>query len=159
MIFSLFGATAPGGFIVGGVFSSIFAQFVWWPWGYWVMGMICALLETAGWLIIPHTPRPKFNDEMPFWKRLNILGAATGASGLVLINFAWNQAALVSWKNPYTYVLLIAGFICLGVFAVVERRAVCPLLPRSIFTGDLAWLLGCIAAGWSSFGINIYYFY
>lgn len=31
MIFSLFGATAPGGFIVGGVFSSIFAQFVWWP--------------------------------------------------------------------------------------------------------------------------------
>jgi MFS family permease len=31
MIFSLFGATAPGGFIVGGVFSSIFAQFLWWP--------------------------------------------------------------------------------------------------------------------------------
>jgi hypothetical protein len=31
MIFSLFGATVPGGFIVGGVFSSIFSEFVWWP--------------------------------------------------------------------------------------------------------------------------------
>lgn len=159
MIFSLFGATAPGGFIVGGVFSSIFAQLVWWPWGYWVMGMVCAVLALAGWLIIPYAPRPRFDDDIPFWERLDLLGAATGISGLVLINFAWNQAALVGWKNPYTYVLLIVGFICLGVFAVIERRAVCPLLPRSVFTGDLAWVLGCIAAGWSSFGIIIYYFY
>jgi MFS family permease len=102
MIFSLFGATAPGGFIVGGVFSSIFAQLAWWPWAYWVMGMMCALLAIAGWLIIPYTPRPKFDDEIPFWERLDLLAAAIGISGLILINFAWNQAALVGWKNPYT---------------------------------------------------------
>jgi hypothetical protein len=123
------------------------------------MGMVCALLSIAGWLIIPHTPRPKFNDEMPFWERLDLLGATTGISGLILIKIALDQAALVGWKNPYTYVLLVIGFICLGLFAIIERRAVCPLLPRSIFTGDLAWVLGCIAAGWSSFGISIYYSY
>lgn len=121
--------------------------------------MMCALLAIAGWLIIPYTPRPKFDDEIPFWERLDLLAAAIGISGLILINFAWNQAALVGWKNPYTYMLLIVGFICLGAFAFIERGAVCPLLPRSIFTGDMAWVLGCIAAGWSSFGIIIYYFY
>ncbi|KAJ5679958.1 hypothetical protein N7462_008202 [Penicillium macrosclerotiorum] len=159
MIFSLFGATAPGGFIVGGVFSSLFAQLVWWPWGYWVMGIVCAILAMVGWLVIPSTPQRMFDNDLNFWERLDLLGGFTGILGLVLINFAWNQAALVGWVEPYTYVLLIVGFLCLGAFAIIERQAVCPLLPRSIFTGDLAWVLGCIAAGWSSFGIIIYYFY
>lgn len=126
MIFSLFGATAPGGFIVGGVFSSIFAQLLWWPWGYWVMGIVCALLACIGWLVIPVSPRPKFNDNLRFWQRLDLLGAAAGISGLMLINFSWNEAALVGWKNPYTYVILTVGFICLGAFALIERKAVCP---------------------------------
>ncbi|KAJ6045218.1 uncharacterized protein N7446_003420 [Penicillium canescens] len=159
MIFSLFGATAPGGFIVGGVFSSIFAQLVWWPWAYWVMGLVCAMLALIGRLVIPHNPRPKFSDDLRFWQRLDLLGATAGISGLVLINFSWNQAAFVGWKTPYTYVLLIVGFLCLGAFALIERKSLCPLLPRAVFTGDLAWVLGCIAAGWSSFGIIIYYFY
>ncbi|CAI7643587.1 unnamed protein product [Penicillium glandicola] len=159
MVFSLFGATAPGGFIVGGVFSSILAQLAWWPWAYWVMGIVCAMLAVIGWLVIPYSPQPKFDDNLRFWQRLDLLGATAGITGLVLINFSWNQAALVGWKNPYTYVLLIVGFICLGAFGLIERKAPCPLLPRSVFTGQLAWVLGCIAAGWSSFGIIIYYFY
>ncbi|KAJ5505223.1 hypothetical protein N7453_004180 [Penicillium expansum] len=159
MIFSLFGATAPGGFIVGGVFSSIFAQLAWWPWGYWVMGITCAILALVGWLVIPYSYQPKFDDKLRFWQRLDLLGATAGISGLVLVNFSWNQAALVGWKNPSTYVLLIVGVVCLGAFASIERKAPCPLLPRSVFTSELAWVLGCIATGWSSFGIIIYYFY
>jgi hypothetical protein len=62
-------------------------------------------------------------------------------------------------ENPLRYVLLIVGFLCLGAFALIERKSLCPLLPRAAFTGDLAWVLGCIAAGWSSFGIIISYFY
>lgn len=159
MVFSLFGATAPAGFVVGGAFSSLFAQLVWWPWGYWVMGIVCAILAALGLLVIPRTPRPSFDDDLRFWIRLDLLGAVTGISGMVLVNFAWNQAALVGWKTPYTYALLIVGFILLGLFGVVERSAVCPLLPRSAFVGELAWVLGCIACGWSSFGIIVYYFY
>ena len=159
MIFSLFGATAPSGFIVGGVFSSLLAQKVWWPWAYWIMGIVCFVLALLGILVIPYTPRRKRMDDYSLWVRLDLLGASTGISALILINFAWNQAALVDWTTPYTYALLIVGFILLFIFALVERSAPCPLLPGSIFTGDLAWVLGCIAAGWSSFGIIIYYFF
>ncbi|KAE8341758.1 hypothetical protein BDV24DRAFT_150881 [Aspergillus arachidicola] len=142
MIFSFFGATAPSGFIIGGVFSSILAQMTW-----------CRVL------VIPHTSRPHFQKDLPIWVRLDLLGAAAGIIALILINFAWNQAALVGWTTPYTYVLLIVGFIIFGGFLWIERIAQCPLLPSAVFTGDLAWVLGCIAAGWSSFGIIIYYFY
>ncbi|PYI18590.1 MFS general substrate transporter [Aspergillus violaceofuscus CBS 115571] len=159
MIFSCFGATAPGGFIVGGVFSSIFAQLVWWPWAYWVMGIVCFVLSVLGLLVIPQTHRPQFKDGLSTWARLDVVGATTGISALVLINFAWNQAALVGWPTVYTYVLLIVGFVLFGIFVFVEGSASCPLIPRSVLTGDLAWVLGCIAAGWSSFGIVIYYFY
>ncbi|KAE8154901.1 MFS general substrate transporter [Aspergillus avenaceus] len=159
MVFSLFGATAPNGFIVGGVFASIFAQWVWWPWAYWVMGMVCFVLAFLGLLVIPYTPRPRFRKVLSLWVRLDALGATVGISALILINFAWNQAALVGWPVPYTYVLLIVGFLLFGAFIWIERGAECPLLPTSVLTGDLAWVLGCIAAGWSSFGIIIYYFF
>jgi len=34
-------------------------------------------------------------------------GKITGVVGLVLFNFAWNQAGLVEWQVPYTYILII----------------------------------------------------
>ncbi|KAL1983239.1 hypothetical protein VTN96DRAFT_337 [Rasamsonia emersonii] len=159
MIFSLFGAAAPSGFVVGGVFAAIFSQLVWWPWSYWVMGMFCFLFAVLGLLAIPRTPTPRHTDNLSAIARIDLFGAVTGISGLVLINFAWNQAPLVGWTDPYTYVLLIVGFLFLALFAFVERNAACPLLPRAVFSGELAWVLGCIAAGWSSFGIVIYYYY
>lgn len=160
MAFSLFGATAPGGYIVGAAFSSIFAQLVWWPWGYWVLAMVCVLFAGLGLLIIPRTPHDKSEDDnLSILERLDIMGATTGVAGLVLINFAWNQAPLVGWTTSYVYALLIVGFIFMFFFTVVERGAKCPLLPRTIFTGDLAWVLSCIAAGWASMGIIVYYFY
>ena len=160
MAFSLFGATAPGGYIVGATFASIFAQLVWWPWGYWVLAMVCVLFAGLGFIIIPHLPHAKSeDDELSLMARIDVFGATTGVIGLILINFAWNQAPLVGWKTPYVYVLLIIGFLSLVAFVFIEGSAQCPLLPRSIFTGDLAWVLSCIAAGWSSMGIIVYYFY
>lgn len=159
MVFSIFGATAPGGFTVGSAFSSVFAQLVWWPWGYWVMGMVCVGFAVLGVLVIPNTPSPKFDDGINSFTRLDVLGASTGISALVLINFSWNQGPVVGWNVPYTYVLLIVGFLFLALFIFIERSAPCPLLPRSMFSGKLAWVLGCITAGWSSFGILVFYYY
>lgn len=34
-----------------------------------------------------------------------------------------------------------------------------PLLPLAALGENVAWVLGCIAAGWSSFGILIFYFF
>ncbi|KAL6856633.1 MFS general substrate transporter [Trichoderma novae-zelandiae] len=158
MIFSLFGATAPGGFVVGAVFSSLFAQFVWWPWAYFVMAMVCVLVATAGVIIIPSTPgAASLRSQAPLWELIDVPGAAAGVAGLVLINFAWNQAPVVGWDTPYVYVLLIIGFLFLGLFAWFESRAAYPLLPTKLFTGSLGFVLACIAAGWSSFGIWLLY--
>ncbi|OOF94510.1 hypothetical protein ASPCADRAFT_397329 [Aspergillus carbonarius ITEM 5010] len=160
MVFSLFGATAPGGYTIGATFSSMLAQLVWWPWGYWIMGIACFIFAGLGILLIPPTPHEKSqNDGISLSARLDVIGAATGIAALVLINFAWNQGPVVGWNMPYTYALLIVGIILLAGFLILERKVPCPLLPQSIFKGEVAWVLGCIAAGWSSFGILVYYYY
>ncbi|KAJ5624007.1 Major facilitator superfamily domain general substrate transporter [Penicillium lagena] len=160
MVFSIFGATAPGGFTVGGVFSSLLAERVWWPWAYWIMGIACLAFAVLGFLVIPNSPSPKISDKTPWWIKCDLLGGSLGIVALILINFSWNQGPVVGWPTIYVYVLLIIGFICLGLFLWTELHiSSYPLLPREIFSEDVAWVLGCIAAGWSSFGIIVFYFF
>jgi len=159
MVFSLFGATAPGGFVVGAIFSSLFAQLAWWPWSFWVLGIMCFFFAIAGYFAIPHTPAPEVNrgDGVSAWTRVDGWGALTGVTALVLINFAWNQGPVVGWSTPYTYILLIIGILFLSLFAFAESRATFPLIPRDALSTDTAFVIGCIAAGWASFGIWVFY--
>ena len=153
MIFALFGAAAPTGWVAGAVFSAIFAQLAWWPWAFFTLAIVCVVMIFAALIVIPKDElHPVSLSEFDF------LGCITGVSGLILFNFAWNQAAVVGWATVYTYVLLIVGILFLAAFVVVEMRfSKNPLVPLNGFKGEAALALGMIAAGWGSFGIWVYY--
>lgn len=159
MIFSIFGATAPTGCIVGCIFSALFAL-AWWPWMFFAQAIFLALLAVAGYFAIPSAP-PRAEQKRSLREKiedLDLLGAATGVAGLVLFNFAWNQAAVAGWSEPYVYVCLILGILFFGPFIYIEKRvAKSPLIPFDALTGTVAYVLGCVACGWASFGIFIYY--
>ena len=55
------------------------------------------------------------------------------------------------------YVLLIVGFILIGLFFVAEGKVKDPLVPSAALKGETGFVLGCIAAGWSCFGVWLYY--
>lgn len=159
MVLSIFGATAPGGFVLGAVFSGIFSELVWWPWSYWVMGMWVAVVGVAAMIVIPAMPvsgqrTASIIDELDLW------GTILGVSGLVLFNFAWNQGPVVGWQTVYVYLLLIVGSFMIVIFIMYEMRlSRFPLLPSHAFSRDTNLVFGCIAAGWASFGIFIFYFW
>ncbi|KAL8718410.1 MAG: hypothetical protein Q9225_004453 [Loekoesia sp. 1 TL-2023] len=155
MAFAMFGSVAPVGAVVGAVFASIFAQFLWWPWAYWAMAIACLVIAAVAWVVIPGCPSHEDKDAL--FQRLDGLGSIFGVGGLVLINVAWNQGSSIGWTTTYTYILLILGFILLGVFAFIESRATHPLIPRTILNARLGFVLGCLACGWATFGIWIYY--
>lgn len=155
MVFSLFGATAPGGFILGATFTGIFAQLVWWPWGYWVAGIVLLICAGLVFAIIPDLP---VAGDKPKLAELDIWGTLTGVVGLISVNFAWNQGPTAGWDKVYVYVLLIVGVAILGAFFWIEFKvAEFPLTPKDAFNRDNNLVLGCIAAGWGSFGIWVYY--
>ncbi|KAF2169463.1 hypothetical protein M409DRAFT_20681 [Zasmidium cellare ATCC 36951] len=57
--FSLFGCTAPGGFVLGSVFASLLSKRVWWPWAFWIMCICLLLAAVLGFLIVPATSQSK----------------------------------------------------------------------------------------------------
>jgi MFS family permease len=158
MVFSLFGATAPNGFLVGAVFSAIFAQFAWWPWAFWANGIACFTLALIARYAIPDVDEEIRNNKHNRVE-FDVYGAVTGVVGLVLINFAWNQGPVVGWDVPYTFVLLIIGVLIIGVFVFAEKKAKQPLVPPGSFNLEVVFVLGCIALGWASFGIWVFYFW
>ena len=161
MVFSLFGATAPGGAVIGSLFAGLFSELAWWPWTFWSFSIALAGIAALGSIVIPNPPRKILK---PKWSlrehltELDLLGGLCGVTALVLINFAWNQAGVVGWSKAYVYVCLILGFLFIPVFFFIEVRvSSSPLIPFKALTSDVAFVLGCVACGWSCFGIWVFY--
>ncbi|KAL9079336.1 MAG: hypothetical protein Q9157_001766 [Trypethelium eluteriae] len=163
MVFAIFGATAPGGSICGGAMAGVLAL-AWWPWAFFALAIALAATVVLGWWVIPDPPAKKTQLKRVSWREkvreMDLAGATMGIVGLVLFNFAWNQAPAVGWQKAYVYVTLILGVLALAVFFYIEFRvARTPLIPFHAFSPDVAFVLGCVAAGWSCFGIWVYYIF
>ena len=157
MVFSIFGATAPSGFIVGAVFSSLLAERAWWPWAYWCMAISCGVCAMCAIYVVPSNSDDATSESGS--QSFDFLGAFLGIAGLIFINVAWNQAPIVGWGSPYVLVFLILGLLVLSLFFITEKRVAQPLLPLDGLSGKVGFVLGCIALGWASFGIWVYYFW
>ncbi|KAF2814062.1 major facilitator superfamily MFS-1 [Mytilinidion resinicola] len=182
LVFSLFGACGPTGWVTGAFFSSLCAQLggnklkpSGWAWSFWFLAIATFLVSILSYLVIPAptTPPPTMTPttdknllrlSQPMrpqsGAQFDYLGCFSGVSGLILINFAVNQAPLVGWKVPYIYYLLVLGVVVFGFFIYVELKiASHPLVPLRGLSKEAGFVLGCIAAGWGSHGIWIYYYY
>lgn len=158
IVFSLFGAMAPWGFVMGALFGSIFSELAWWPWTFWSYGMAAFGLSAFALIVIPkalaydaqfagHVHKPGMD-----WT-----GSILGVSGLVLVNVAWNNGPLFGWGTPHVYFILILGLFCLVAFVWVEARAISPILPVSQLNSTVVYTMALVGIGWGSFGIWIYY--
>lgn len=159
MAFAFFGGSAPFGAIAGFATGGLFAL-AWWPWAYWSASIALAGLAVFSVWVIPTQPQTASEAEKkkrtPREKlaHLDLPGCATGVAALILINFAWIQAAAVGWQEPYVYVCFIIGILFVGAFSYIELHwAVDPILPLAAFNSDIAFVLGCTACGWACFGI------
>ncbi|KAL7625930.1 multidrug-resistance type transporter aminotriazole resistance [Parahypoxylon ruwenzoriense] len=160
MVFALFGAMAPSGSVLGSLFAALFAL-KWWPWAFWAFSLILVAFLAIGYFAIPtasnrHHARPQGLKEIV--QELDLVGTVLGVGSLILFNFAWNQAPIVGWPEPYVYVTLIIGALLLAAFFVFELKfASSPLIPFHALSSDVSFVLGAIACGWSCFGIWFFY--
>ncbi|ETS85407.1 hypothetical protein PFICI_03432 [Pestalotiopsis fici W106-1] len=129
IVFSLIAMCAPLGCSLGGLMGSALAQYA-----------LVALV---------HNQKLRFD-----W-----VGSVSGVGGLMLLNISWNQAPIDDWSTPYVYILLILGFLFLGVFVWYEKRVSQPIVDISIFNRQVAGVLLTTGLGWSSFGIWFYYMF
>lgn len=155
MSFAWFGGSAPFGAIAGFLFGGLFAL-AWWPWIYWSQAIALSCVAIfAAWAIPPQAVQPKQEQSLrEKLEDLDIPGMFTGVTALVLFNFAWNQAVVVSWHEAYVYVCLILGVLFATAFFCIEVYwAKAPILPLAAFNSDIAFVFACTATGWACFGI------
>ncbi|CAK7213987.1 hypothetical protein SCUCBS95973_001987 [Sporothrix curviconia] len=183
IVMSLFGASSPLGFVVGAVMSALFAIYASWPWAFWTMAAVCVALGAVSLLILPAdepraavaiqptddtTQMDEDADDMvlnklppkreSLWVRMDGMGMLLGVAGLVLVNFAFNQAPIVGWATPYTYFLLILGLFFVAAFLYVEAfQAAYPLVPLAAMRSTTNFVLACTATGWGCFSVWVYY--
>lgn len=130
-----------------------FAEMVTWRWGFWFWAIGSLFLGAATLVIIPHSvgfPIPGLS-----LKRFDYLGTCLGVTGLILFAFAWNQASVVGWQEPYTYALLIVGIVFIVAFAFTQSHVSAPVLPNSLWTRKgFSPIVTAMSLGWMSFGIS-----
>ncbi|KAH8653491.1 major facilitator superfamily domain-containing protein [Xylariales sp. PMI_506] len=161
LVFAAFAATAPSGAVFGALFSSLFTL-AWWPWTFWCFAIVLAATVVVGYFAIPEPPPhdgpPRPTTLRGYIAHLDLAGAALGITGLILFNFAWNQAPIVGWDRPYVYVTLILGVLLIAAFFVVEiRYAEHPTIPFHALSADVSFVLAAVACGWACFGIWVWY--
>ncbi|ORY19509.1 YOR378W-like protein [Clohesyomyces aquaticus] len=154
IVFSIFGALAPAGFVIGAASGSLFAQLTWWPWAFWSFGLAAFALCILSLLVIP-----KALSERPPGARPSFdwTGSFLVVAGLVLVNVSFNNGPLYGWGTPHVYFVLIIGLMCLGAFVWVELRAVNPLLPIHALNSTVGYVLALVGLGWGAFGIWVFY--
>ncbi|CAF0991091.1 unnamed protein product [Adineta steineri] len=154
IVFSIFGATAPTGFIIGALFGSFFAQYVWWPWAHWALAIFCYILAILTYIVVPNELSKAVQPE----GKTDVIGSIIGITGLILFIYCWNEGPVVGWDKPYVYGVLIVSIVIIAIFIIVEMKIEEPIMPLSIWSvAGFPGVLGCMALGWSSFGIFIYY--
>ena len=154
--FAFLGFCAPSGYIFGGLIGAAFAENVTWRWGFWFWAIGCLFLGIATVVVVPYrvgSPIPGLS-----LKQFDYIGTFLGVAGPFLFAFAWNQASVVGWQEPYTYVLLIIGILFIVAFIFSQSRVTAPVLPNSLWTRKgFAPVVIAMAFGWMSFGIFLYY--
>lgn len=149
-VFSLFGAVAPFGGFIGGLMPSVIAIKAWWPWAFWVFGIFLAGLCMTCFLVLPKVGVPSHSMTWgQIFGDLDFTGSFLGLTGMILFNFAFNQAPVVGWEKAYVYVLLIIGVLFLAGFFYWEiKLAKSPLIPFHALHFHSSFVLGCIVCGW-----------
>ena len=154
--FAFLGFCAPSGYIFGGLIGAAFAEKATWRWGFWFWAISTLLLGMASVVIVPYSigsPIPGLSLQ-----QFDYIGTLLGVAGLILFAFAWNQASVVGWQEPYIYALLIVGIFLIIAFAFSQSHVAAPVLPNSLWTRKgFAPVVTAMSFGWMSFGIFLYY--
>jgi hypothetical protein len=118
--------------------------------------MVLALMVPVVYFVIPpdSVGAGESGDEddgaAPPSRKFDYAGTVLGVCGLVLVNVAWNQAPVVGWSTPYTYILLIIGILLIGAFLFVETRVTAALVPVNVWNRHMGLMLGCMYAPFSA---------
>ncbi|MBV9193728.1 MAG: MFS transporter [Solirubrobacterales bacterium] len=120
-------AIAAGGGAVGLLLGGVLTDLASWPWIFIVNVPVGVMTIALALRLVPETRVDAGH------RAFDLAGAVTVTSGLVVLVYAIVKAQAFGWGSARTVGLLAAGVALIGVFLLVERRSVAPLMRLAIF--------------------------
>ncbi|NUP24552.1 MAG: MFS transporter [Streptomyces sp.] len=135
------GALMSAGFTAGAVLGGVLTDLLSWRWAFFInVPVALAVLLVAPTVVAESRPAVR--------PRIDLPGALSVTLGLLGVVYGLTQAGEHGWIHPLATAGLLAGAVLLGLFYLVERHAVQPLVPlRVLRKPTVAWgnLLGLLA--------------
>lgn len=143
--FGIYGAIAGAGGAVGLLLGGALTEYLSWRWCLYVNCVLAAIAVTGGTLLLVNQARAtNIHFDIP--------GTITVVLGLVGIVFGCAEAETQGWTSLITLGSIIAGFILLAVFVLIEQRSSHPMLPLRIIMHRVRGA-SYLALGFGSLGI------
>jgi EmrB/QacA subfamily drug resistance transporter len=123
---SVWGAIGAGGAAAGVLLGGMLTTWLSWEWVFFInvpVGIVTALLAVRA--------LPAARAGARSLSELDLPGALTVVSGLVLLVYAIQGTTSHGWGSTRTLALLVLASGLLGAFAAIERRAHRPLVPMA----------------------------
>jgi len=124
---SVWGSVAAGGAAVGVLLGGIITQYLNWRWNFFINIPVGLFVITSALRVLPkHETSLEHNS-------LDLPGALTITSGLMLLVYALTKAPTYGWTDHRTVLYLGLSIILIGAFLINESRVKHPLMPLRIF--------------------------
>jgi EmrB/QacA subfamily drug resistance transporter len=136
-------AVAAGGGAAGLLLGGFITDVLGWQWIFFVNVPVGAAGIALSQVLLPESRDPAAS------RRLDLLGAGTVTSGLVLLVLALTRTEEAGFGSPITLVTLGFAAALFGAFVFVERRAADPLVPLGLFR-----LRGLVGAALVAFALT-----
>ena len=123
----VFGFVAAGGGTIGVLLGGVLTSALNWHWVFLVNVPIGVAVLVLARLVLPGA------QVTPASRRLDIAGALTVTTSLMLAVYAIVNGNKAGWTSGQTIGLLAAASVLLGAFLTIEARTPAPLVPLSLF--------------------------
>jgi MFS family permease len=157
LIFGLYSAFAPLGFLIGIIVGGVTGEYLSWRWYFWLGAIFIFVTSVLSLITIPNDgPECRAAGVQMDW-----LGMMTTVPGLLLLTYAITNSAYASqgWASPHIYATCVAGALFLGVaFYAQGWISKHPLLPFSLFKPkSMKPLVFSLFFSYGTFGLFLFY--
>lgn len=159
VVFGIYGACAPLGYLCGITISGLASQVLGWRWFFWIGALLISASCLLAWFALQSDPT-KVSAGSPNIT-MDWFGAISMFSALMIATFVVVDSAHAphGWKTVYIYTGAIAAVLLLALTCWIEGWvARDPLLPATVFQSKHLMLhLVAISFSYGSYGIWILY--
>ncbi|KAH6685853.1 major facilitator superfamily [Plectosphaerella plurivora] len=148
-----FAASPPCGALIGALLAGVFLQYTAWKWLFISITLLMLAVVGSLFAVLPKDEPVDKEGSIDFG------GIAFGVGGLLLFNFAWNQAPSSGWQSPLVITTLVVSVFLIAGFLFWESKvAKEPMMPISLFAAPTFLALMLVALlTYMAVGISLWY--